>query len=474
MKTINKERFINNTINVNNEMPFNTNVSDNDLLIYVLAKKNKGFNMCSVCNINYLYDLAEFNNKKYIKQIKDSLSNLSDLGYVGLYDLQYNEISIDTVKPSDNFIIYFGEDGFASEKRVVNGEYFPTEYWYLDNVMNASKNVNARCKFIRYSLIVRRLLNYDSEVNYIAHSLVDKFISNRDTVSNYNNILSDLGLIHFNNDYVSKSTGKNSSTYIAFKHELAGNKVTLSTFNKILSDIAEKDGLVIQSKEEQGNKRKRKAKTTDDVVSDVWGTTFEDCEEDVCVDLVEEVMVDGKSPSTLSIDFASLSYAEKVNYINNATCLADLEIIDYGFDLSPILQVTYDNKIKSFSVDIAPVSSDNIQLNNSATDTVEANTSQNTRENVIYLADEDLTPTLEEKWMEEINLLSDAYVEVEEYLDKKGFIDGMGDLDIAIWQVQGVYEDVCEIANEVYSAKCKEIEYDKDEVENMMTYLRQA
>lgn len=274
MKTINEERFINNTINVNNEMPFNTNISDNDLLIYVLAKKNKGFNMCSVCNINYLYDSAEFNNRQYIKQIKESLFNLSDLGYVGLYDLQYNELSIDTIKPSDNFIIYFGEDGLASEKRVVNGEYFPIEYWYFDNVMNASKNVNARCKFIRYSLIVRRLLNYDSEVNYIAHSVVDKFISNRDTVSNYNNILSDLGLIHFNNDYVSKSTGKNSSTYIAFKHDLAGNKVTLSTFNKILSDIAEKDGLVIQSKEEQSNKRKRKAKDkgidTSTVISDNW------------------------------------------------------------------------------------------------------------------------------------------------------------------------------------------------------------
>lgn len=271
MKTINNEIFINNTINVNNEMPFNTNVSDNDLLIYVLAKKNKGFNMCSVCNVTYLYDLAEFNNKKYIKQIKESLSNLSDLGYIGLYDLQYNELSIDTVKPSDNFIIYFGKDGIFNKEENDYREYFPIEYWYLDNVMKASKNVNARCKFIRYSLIVRRLLNYDNEVSYIAHSIVDKFVSNRNTVSNYNNILSDLGLIHFNNDYVSKSTGKNSSTYIAFKHDLADNKVTLSKFNKIVSGIAEIEGLVIQSKEEQGNKRRRKSKAIDNDLSDSWG-----------------------------------------------------------------------------------------------------------------------------------------------------------------------------------------------------------
>ena len=278
MKKINNEKINCNQININNEMVFNENLSELDLITYVIMKKNVGFNRCVLMNINHIYDELNLTDRHYIKQIRNSIIKLSDLDYIGIYNNKYEPIAIQNLKPNDSFIVYFGNDGIYSEQYNNYIEYFDVEYTYINKILKASENVNARFKFIRYALIVRRVCNYDNvDINYLAYSKVKFFISNNNTVTNYNKILQDIGLIYFNNYYVSEKTGKNLITYIAMQNIISEEK-----FNNSVKDIAISEGYIYQSKEEQSKKHNPKKENKEEFIQEDNETTmlFEELSEE--------------------------------------------------------------------------------------------------------------------------------------------------------------------------------------------------
>lgn len=273
MLKVNENIMMNNEILMSNNMPFDETIEDIDVIIYMYMKKNIAYNRLAISSISLLAKDLNINIKKdsnKTQDIKDSINRLCEYEFIGVYDYELNEINVYDLKPNDIFKVYFGETDTAIDKDGKTHGYFPIEYTFLKDVLEANKKVhNNKFKFIRYALCIKRVCNYSEYedikrgAGYMAHKLVSFFISNRQTSAKYNELLSDSNIIYYNNEYVSATTGKNLTTYFGIK-----SMISIDDFNKVTKWNAESSGYIYQSKEEQSKKHNPKRENKEEFIQE--------------------------------------------------------------------------------------------------------------------------------------------------------------------------------------------------------------
>ena len=248
MEVFNKEDFLmGGFTQVSNEMPFNKELKDIDIIVYIYAKRLINYRNFSLLNMEYIYSMLKANSRKTYTEIIYAFLNLMEEDLIDIYSTDYERIDINELKPKDNFIVVFNEE---------NAGYFQVEDETIDKVIEYSKDLKSRWQFIRYYLMVRRSVNYHNgnekaNVGYLTMNSIKDFIKNKSTIGKYNNILSENNIFYVNNNYVSPKTYKNLSTYFGLCSDM-----TKKEFERDVQSFALACGYIEYDKEEISKKIK--------------------------------------------------------------------------------------------------------------------------------------------------------------------------------------------------------------------------
>lgn len=189
-------------VKVPNDYILSQNLNDKEFMVYILICRTlneaKG---CAFIQIQYLMHLmcCRPDRSDIASDLISSLHSLQDKHMVsGIYDLFFNPIT--RFGKSDSVIV---------EVPIVDRNYVPIYDNDVDKIMRYSKNTNInKYKLIRYFIAIKRVCNYVNDktniqyhIGYLTQSQCQNIIENYQSITRYNNILHDLGLICFNNNW---------------------------------------------------------------------------------------------------------------------------------------------------------------------------------------------------------------------------------------------------------------------------------
>lgn len=222
---------------------YNNDLSNEEIITYALIQKNynkpKGL---SIISFNMIKDFMYLPNRndRLIKKIKNSINNLIYMGYIeNILDLHYEEIELDILKPNDLFYIHFPD---------ITENYFCVNEKSLDDLFKYLSNTNInKFSLARYYIAICRVINNDSCFGYLTQNSVKKIVEWGKTATSYNKILKNLGLIIYNNDFLTKEKHYCTTFFSLPKHEI--------NFTKQLQQEVQRQGLIKIDKTSSNIKR---------------------------------------------------------------------------------------------------------------------------------------------------------------------------------------------------------------------------
>lgn len=179
----------------------NFKITNEELTILTLLYRNylhyQSISLCSVEILcNYMY-INSNTNKRMVKSVLNIISSLLDKKYIlEIYDLHYNEISIDDIL-NKNYVFY------VELPEPPENAFFIVENMDIDKIFYYLQNSNlGKFNLVRYFIACRRVCSNDSRFGYLTQNKLKGLISNAQTIQRYNKILQDeLHLIRYNNNY---------------------------------------------------------------------------------------------------------------------------------------------------------------------------------------------------------------------------------------------------------------------------------
>jgi|GEM_PF-5979410 len=237
---LNKNDFY---VTVPNSFYNDYDITNQELVVYCLLKryylKSKSVSLIS---IKYIADLLNVRRDKYITEIKNTINSLLDKQLIlGLYDINYNPMTIDDIVNKNTLFLIEFED--------LESDYFTVKDTELDRIFTYLNNTNIdKFAFTRYYIAIMRVVNNKNNFGYLTQSHVKNICGKSETIKRYNNILQEeLNLIRYNNSYVTPER-HNCSTYFS----LYSDEVN---FNNMLQTIVKEKNLVLYDKENTNKKR---------------------------------------------------------------------------------------------------------------------------------------------------------------------------------------------------------------------------
>lgn len=194
---------------IGNNFTMDEEISDIDATVYTIIRCMFYDNTRrhSILSFNGLYEFLNIpsNQGKPTKQIKESVNSLIEKGYIEIYDLFENKINFNEIVSNMFKVEFINENNKDNESSVsIEGGFSRIPY---DNIISllkyTSKNKGIKkYQLIRQYLIISRVCSNQFQ---FGHCSIDKMkdvmgISATNFKDN-NNILSELGLIFYNNDY---------------------------------------------------------------------------------------------------------------------------------------------------------------------------------------------------------------------------------------------------------------------------------
>ncbi|AGK96774.1 hypothetical protein [Clostridium pasteurianum] len=236
---------------VANNLFLNPSITNEELVIYCLLQRNyftiKGFGICSIIMLcDYLY--IQHNNSRVIDTIRKSIIGLIKKEYIAIRDKNFNEVDFGDIDNKTNF--YVGFD-------LPESEFFQIYDSALDNLFESIPKIQSnisKFKIARLYIACLRVISNQSEFGYISQSSCKKCGFASDTISKYFKILQDLGLILYNNDYLTPEKHY-TKTYV-------GNPDNKKNFEFQLGEEISKFNLIHTDKK-ISNKRRSVSKKID-------------------------------------------------------------------------------------------------------------------------------------------------------------------------------------------------------------------
>lgn len=237
---LNKNDFY---VTVPNSFYNNPTITNQELVVYCLLKRNYlKSKSVSLVSIKYIVDLINVRKDKYVTDIKDSINSLLDKQLIlGLYDINYNSITIDDIANKNSLFLVEFDD--------LESDYFTVKDAELDTIFTYLNNTNIdKFAFTRYYIAITRVINNQNKFGYLTQSNVRDICGKSETVSRYNDILQDeLHLIRYNNSYVTPERHNCSTYFSSFNDE--------DNFNKMLQTTIKEKKLILYNKENTNKKR---------------------------------------------------------------------------------------------------------------------------------------------------------------------------------------------------------------------------
>ena len=195
----------NSYIKLPNDIYDNLNVSNEELTILILMYRNyQQYKSIGLCSIQMICDYMRINisnNRKVINIIKDSISQLSNNGYIiNIYNLYYDDCegSINAIIKDKDTLFYVELTPPPTERYF---EIYDKNINYIFEKL-ASKNLN-KFNLVRYYIACVRVSHNDSNFGYLSQTKLKQLISDSRTIQRYNKVLQDdLHLILYNNNYL--------------------------------------------------------------------------------------------------------------------------------------------------------------------------------------------------------------------------------------------------------------------------------
>ncbi|MDT8719004.1 hypothetical protein IAI10_20325 [Clostridium sp. 19966] len=199
---------------LDNNLYLNEFFSNAAIAIYSLLQRNyisaKGFSINSI-NIlaNYLYSA---NNRRINEKIIEGINELIENELILVADMQFKPIE-NISNLGFNTLFYVGFN-------LPDTEYFKIMDKDLDNLFLALKDKKYKnidkLNICRFYIACCRVFNCDARYGYITQSSSAACGYNSSTVSRYLGILQDVGLIYYNNSYLTPEKHY-TKTYVAAK-----------------------------------------------------------------------------------------------------------------------------------------------------------------------------------------------------------------------------------------------------------------
>jgi hypothetical protein len=196
-------------------------ISNEELVLYCLLQRNystmKSFGIYSIemiCDFMYV----SYTNSRIIKTIRDSIQGLINKDYIAIRDKNFNEVSFNKINNKTHF--YVGFD-------LPQNAFYKVYDSALDNLFETlTKSKISKFGIARYYIACMRVISNQATFGYISQSGCKKCGFASDTCSKYLKMLQDLGLILYNNDYLTQEKHY-TKTFIGmaeddenFKHQL--------------------------------------------------------------------------------------------------------------------------------------------------------------------------------------------------------------------------------------------------------------
>lgn len=231
-------------ITIQNDLYLSEDITNEELVIYALILKN--YNRAkgeSIISFNMLKQFMQVGNRKQrvMDTIKESVKGLIKKGLLGkITNLKEENIDIKDLKNDDLF--YIEVTDFTDNYFCVQEDQLFKLFKYL------STSKVQKFSLARYYIAICRVVNNDSCFGYLTQNSVKKIVVNKDvTITQYNKILKDLGLIIYNNDFITKERHY-CKTFFSFpEYE--------TNFNKQLQQEVQRQGLVKTDKTSSNIKR---------------------------------------------------------------------------------------------------------------------------------------------------------------------------------------------------------------------------
>lgn len=235
-----KEKFI----TIQNDLYLSEDITNEELVIYALILKNynrsKGE---SIISFNMLKQFMQVGNRnQYLMDIiQESVKGLIKKGLLGkITNLKEENIDIEELKNNDLFyieVVDFTDNYFCVQE---------DQLFKLFKYLSTSK-VN-KFSLVRYYIAICRVVNNDSCFGYLTQNSVKKIVVNKDvTITQYNKILKNLGLIIYNNDFITKERRYCTTFFSLPKYEI--------NFTKQLQQEVQRQGLIKIDKTSSNIKR---------------------------------------------------------------------------------------------------------------------------------------------------------------------------------------------------------------------------
>jgi len=246
------ENYLNESyIKLPNEIYDNSAITNEELTVLTLLYRNyMQYKSIGICSVQMLVEYMQFDtqkNHKIIATIKDAIKGLVAKGYITqLYDLYYQEISLDNDSGNKNSVFY------VELTPPPDSNYFIINDRDLNHIFKQLKSTKiSKFNLIRYFIACRRVSNNESKFGYLSQSKLKLLLNDSKTIQKYNKILQDdLHLIRYNNSYLT-SEKHYCTTFIGRYDDEIGFKVNLKA-------EVDRQGLIFTDKIASNKRRSKK------------------------------------------------------------------------------------------------------------------------------------------------------------------------------------------------------------------------
>lgn len=200
------ENNINGFCIIPNKLIQDESITDEALCLYVSLRSSCYMYdlMCSVTNLSSIYDRFCAKSSSQRKIIKDAIQLLIDKELIALHTDTLDNYKFDSSNLHTIFLVEFVKEYIESEYIKEDGfTRFPLKNVYnLINYCKDTPNGFLRYKFFKYYILIARRCSNIYNFGFVSmDNLKDIVGITNKTCSIYNEILSELDIIYYNNEY---------------------------------------------------------------------------------------------------------------------------------------------------------------------------------------------------------------------------------------------------------------------------------
>lgn len=230
---------------IGNDLVMDGTVNDVVISVYVTMRTVMYdiTNKCSIVSLSALYELLTVSESQgtQTKEIKTAIEFLIENQYITLHDMFHKEIEFNPKSNRTYKVNFLNEDDSTYSE---NGGFTPIPKYnltvLLEHIVHNKSRGFKKYQLIRYYSIIARVCSNSNKFGYISNERVQELIGlSPQKFKENNDLLQELGLIYYNNEYgyTSKSGFNMYSTMFGHRNVVMGTDNTGMTYDNFVSCI---------------------------------------------------------------------------------------------------------------------------------------------------------------------------------------------------------------------------------------------